>query len=520
VLTRLSLQARVTAMLAVLVSIVVVAAFGFLVQRFVTSTEESLRARADIVASLQASAVSRAMWDMDETRIVGMLEALSEDPDFQAARILSPDGNAAQETGEFRDDDVVTAEKPILFDDGSGTTESLGTLVLQLSQGGVRKATTEAIGISIVAVLILLGVVIAAIYYNIRSITGPMKRIVDTLRQIREGEYDVSIDGLERRDELGDLARGVDTFRSGMKDADRIRTDRDLEKQRFEDSRKEALKEMAESLQTSVGQIAEQLSVASRSLETTSSVLTTASGKSRELSKNADDAARRAAGNVGTVASASEELSASISEINSQVSRSVIIAREAVEEAQSTAGLIAELDTASKEIGDIVNLIDEIAEQTNLLALNATIEAARAGEAGKGFAVVANEVKSLATQTGKATGEISDSIGHIQSRTESAVTAIERIRKVIADIDEISTTIAAAINQQEAAAQEIARSVGSASTSNEVISEAMAGLAGEVGKSDAAASDVHDASATVGALIGNLRQSIDGFLEKVRAQAR
>lgn len=518
-LSRLSLQARVTLILATLVSIVVVIAFGFLVQRFIASTETSLNARADIVASLQASAVSRAMWDMDDSRTMGMLNALSEDPDFQAVHIKNPSDEITMEVGEFAEAGAVTVETPIVYDDGSADGETLGTLALQLSKQRANAAANEVLLISIGSVVVLLVVVVAAIYMNIRSITGPVKSIIETLKRIEGGTYDLKIDGLKRKDEIGELAHAVDTFRVSMKDAERIRAERDAEKVRAEQARKDTLRGMADDLDASVGRIVEQLGEASHSLNETSDVLKQASGKSRQLAEEADGAAQQAAGNVGTVASASEELSSSISEINTQVSRSVTIARGAVEEAQNTAKLVGELDDASKQIGEVVSLINDIAEQTNLLALNATIEAARAGEAGKGFAVVAQEVKSLANQTGKATGEISDSIGGIQTRTENAVKAIERIQKVIHDIDGISSTIATAVEQQGAAAQEIARSVGEAANGTQVISDSMTGVSEEVGKGDTAAGQVRDASGSVSRLVDDLNQSIRGFLGKVRSEA-
>src|SRR5205807_3727615 len=131
-----------------------------------------------------------------------------------------------------------------------------------------------------------------------------------------------------------------------------------------------------------------------------------------------------ASANVQSVASATEEMTSSVNEISRQVQESSRIASEAVKQAQQTDGRINALSQAAGRIGDVVKLITAIAEQTNLLALNATIEAARAGEAGRGFAVVASEVKALASQTAKATEEISTQIGAMQSATNESVGAI------------------------------------------------------------------------------------------------
>src|SRR5262249_15463735 len=155
--------------------------------------------------------------------------------------------------------------------------------------------------------------------------------------------------------------------------------------------------------------------------------------------------------NVQTVASAAEELNASIGEIGRQVTQSAQIAGKAVSEAERTQATVRSLADGAQKIGDVVKLINDIAGQTNLLALNATIEAARAGEAGKGFAVVASEVKSLATQTAKATEEIAAQIGAIQNATGDAVGAIDGIGKTIAELSHIATAIASAVEEQGAA---------------------------------------------------------------------
>lgn len=205
---------------------------------------------------------------------------------------------------------------------------------------------------------------------------------------------------------------------------------------------------------------------------------------------------------ANTVASASEELSASVSEISSQVSRSAEYAATAVTEAQESTDKIGSLAESAEQIGQVVNLIKDIADQTNLLALNATIEAARAGDAGKGFAVVASEVKNLATQTGQATGEISEQVTQIQGATSAAVDAIKAISKIIEEINQITTGISSAVEEQSAATQEVARNITgvteSASNSGHSANEVM-GAAGELSKSSE-----------------ELRAEVDKFLISIR----
>jgi methyl-accepting chemotaxis protein len=217
------------------------------------------------------------------------------------------------------------------------------------------------------------------------------------------------------------------------------------------------------------------------------------------------------------VASAAEELSASVAEIGRQVESSTQMSGKAVEEAADTDQTVQSLASSAQKIGEVLKLISDIAAQTNLLALNATIEAARAGEAGKGFAVVASEVKSLATQTAKATDEISGQIGTIQSTTTDAVAAIKRIGGTIGEMNKIATTIASAVEEQGAATQEIARNVQEASKGTTEVSSNIAGVSQAAGQTGAAATQVLGAAGDLSTQAETLRNEVDRFLVSIRA---
>jgi len=210
-------------------------------------------------------------------------------------------------------------------------------------------------------------------------------------------------------------------------------------------------------------------------------------------------------------------MAASIGEINGQVSRAKDIADRAAEAVRQTKGTVAGLTDATQKIGEVVTLIQTIAAQTNLLALNATIEAARAGEAGKGFAVVANEVKSLANQTARATGEISIQIAAVQAVSAETSVAIDAIGETIEAVNEISTSIAAAMEQQGASTREISRNVAQAAVGTREIAGTLIDVAAAARESGAASGRVLSAAQGLSRQSAALQAQVTGFLAAIQA---
>ena len=277
------------------------------------------------------------------------------------------------------------------------------------------------------------------------------------------------------------------------------------------------LHNLAESFETAVGNIIENVSSASNELENSAVILTKSSAATQQLSMVVASASEETSTNVQSVASATEEMAGSINEIGRQVADSNRIANEAVDQAQKTDARIAELSLAANRIGDVTKLITTIAEQTNLLALNATIEAARAGDAGRGFAVVAQEVKALAAQTAKATSEISMQIAGMQAATHDSVVAIKEISGTIGRVSEIAAAIAAAIEEQGAATQEIARNVQQAAVGSTQVATSIADVNRGAGDTGSASSQVLSSAQMLSNENKRLKAEVAKFLATVRA---
>ncbi|MCB1971639.1 MAG: methyl-accepting chemotaxis protein, partial [Geminicoccaceae bacterium] len=274
-----------------------------------------------------------------------------------------------------------------------------------------------------------------AMLFRNRAIKG-WAEVQTAIAAMAQGNKNMAIPGLDRMDEIGDMARAIEQSRSET----RIIIDR-----------------VANDIQSRLGEVVGMITEASRAIQTDSSEVQERSNDASNQTQKALDVMRSTDSQVQAVAAAAEEMLASVNEISQQLGRAQSFSQETVSQTEHTDHTVAELADAADRIGQVVQLISEIAEQTNLLALNATIEAARAGEAGKGFAVVAQEVKTLAAQTASATAEISGQISGIQNVSGKAVDAIKEIRRSIERIDDATNCVAVAVQQQSSATEEISR---------------------------------------------------------------
>lgn len=307
----------------------------------------------------------------------------------------------------------------------------------------------------------------------------------DRMRDLTENRLDIEVPYVNAKDQIGSMARKVQIFKENAINLRKLQAEQASLREKAEQERKELLSGMADTMDKSVTMIATKLNDSANSLDDSSKNVADASHTVTQKMQDLYSIATQTSSNVGSVASAAQELSASIEEISRQVSRSSNITREAVAKAGKANHTIQGLADGAQKVGDVIELVRNIAAQINLLALNATIEAARAGEAGKGFSVVASEVKNLATQTAKATEQISGIISAIQGETDSTIASIQEISQSVTEINDISTMIAAAIEEQDASTRGIADNIREAAS----LTSQLAGNVEVVTKSSAQAGE-------------------------------
>ncbi len=394
--------------------------------------------------------------------------------------------------------DYLVTYAPLLDQAG----KPVGALAVGMPAGEFY-AIVSQLGWRIGAVSLAIGLVLSILtYIYVRHQMASVHGLVGVMGALSRKDFAVAVDGTDRSDEIGAIARAVAGFRESLAAADDMAR-RQQQDQQEQARRRDEIDRATQSFAGTIDAVVRSVSSSAERMRGNAESLARSAEETQSAVSTVSSASLQASANVETVAAAAEELSASIGEISRHVGEATQVADRAVQEAQTTNATVQGLANAANRIGEVVELINTIAAQTNLLALNATIEAARAGEAGKGFAVVASEVKNLATQTGKATEDIQGQVAAIQGETQRAVDAIGTIVGTIRRVSEITTIVAAAVEEQGAATGEIARNVQEASAGTREVT-------GSIGR-------VSQQASATGANAGELLSAARGLLDESRS---
>jgi methyl-accepting chemotaxis protein len=368
----------------------------------------------------------------------------------------------------------------------------------------------------IIAAIVLAGIaaaVLCALAIS-RAVVKPLKSITTIMGRLAKGDSQVEIGQLDAGNEIGDMARAVEVFRQNAIERTRLE-EAQRERMRQELERQNAMERLLTDFQADIAEVVKTLGGQVSRMKSVAHGLSEAADTSSTEARSAAQVSAGAAENSNAVAAATEQLGASIKEIATQAQHTSNVVKEANDISATTDRDVGELIESTNRISSVLELIRQIAQQTNLLALNATIEAARAGEAGKGFAVVASEVKSLATQTAKATEEISSQILGVQTSTKTAVTALQNISSKIREIDTLTGAIAAAVDEQTATTQNIAQNVTLAADRSKSAARNAESVLDAASRTDQEVRRVDDVSVQLGQITDDIQIKLDRFMRMV-----
>jgi methyl-accepting chemotaxis protein len=476
-----------------------------------------LSTRAQLSASIQADALAPAMWNLDAAGAQALITALARDPDYLGSIVSDDKGKVFAKHGTVDSrDGYVTASHAIVYV-SSDKQSNMGNLEVRLGKANVEHALAVELGGWIIGASLLLAGVGVALFFILSAITRPIERMTAVMGRMAQGDYSVEVPTTRHADEVGAMAVALSVFKNNLREMEELRHSQEQTKREAEAARLQTRDRLAVGFESSVDSVVKEVSMAAVGLGSHAEGVARHMAESDQRCGSVSMAISEANANLQTVASAVEELSVSIREITGQVTEYSEVSRRAAQDALATTGLVKELTQNAVKIGDIVGLINDVASQTNLLALNATIEAARAGEAGKGFAVVAGEVKTLATQTARATDEISAQISAIQGVTVRVARDIEAMAETIGKITEIGQVIATAIEEQSSATQEIARSVQHAAANSQQVSNDIGDVSQTVNDAGQAARSMLDSSQALSISFRRLDGEVGSFLAGLRA---
>ncbi len=395
--------------------------------------------------------------------------------------------------------------------------------------GVTEQIDTLRVAIAVTVVISLM--VSIALFRAIQSdVIGASGQLIDCLERIAGGEVDIVVPHTARTDQYGKLAlvaedirqSSVKIMRQHEERAQAVKSELELQtrlKEQQEEAQRErenALREVADRFERTVGDVVSGVATASSQLQSTATMM--ASSADQASNKTSDVAVSMEDANAGATAAAaaSDEFAMSIGEISRQAASSAELARKATNSATEADATMAALSDSASQVSEVVELIQTIAQRTNLLALNASIEAARGGEAGRGFAVVASEVKELAMQTSRATERVAEQIRTMQDTTGASVTALRSIASEVQQLETTAISIATAVDQQSVAGQDLAHSIDLAARGTHQVAGHITEVHELSVSTGAAASQVLSSSSALEEQASTLKNQVNTFLEKVR----
>ena len=389
-----------------------------------------------------------------------------------------------------------------------------GRIAQEISNYASSQIRSGQFILTVLSIAAVIGAALVAWLYVGRNVARRLGFLSDAMRRIADGDLNVDIQD-NRGDEIADMGRALLFFRQATADAATARR-KEGEQTRTLESRRQLVEGATQEFEQAVSNIVKTLDRAAAAMDGSARDMANSASRNQEQALATAASSEQATANVGIVATAAEEIAQSIEHIATRVANSATIASQATDEAKAITDAVESLSASVDEIGEVSDLISSIAAQTNLLALNATIEAARAGEAGRGFAVVAQEVKGLATQTGKATGEITRHIVSIEQTTARSVQAIKKIAATIQQLSDVAHDVAVAMRQQDSVTQEIARNAGAAAKGTRDVSEHITEVSNSAVKTGQVASTVLTAAAELADQSHLLRQEVERYLAQLR----
>ena len=502
---------------ALLVALVACSAAGVALEEG-AAARAALGAKTKLIADIAAGGAAEAIWNVDTQMAKVSLAALAADPDYVGSALRDDRGQVLASDGaeQSREGAMIVEKVPVVRVE-HGQRSTVGSLELRLSTARADRAiaaqTWWLTGLGLTALLVVCGL----LWWILRRATRPIEALTETMTKLSSGEFEVAIPALDRADEVGRMARAVEVFKRNAIEVARLNTEQEALKAQAERDQIDLLDRMASEFESTVSAVLAGVTLSCARMGERAQAMAGKMTAAESSTHTVMQATATTSDNVQAVAAATEELSASITEIANRVNDSAAIAADTSIAAGQTSGTMAELSAQAQKIGSVVSLIHDIASQTNLLALNATIEAARAGEAGKGFAVVASEVKSLASQTARATDEIAENVQSIQAATARAVGEIRAIAEVADRAREIATGIAGAVEEQSAATREISSSVSHAASGTQVVAENIRTVDEHIVDAGNGTRDLLSASHELANEFHALEAQVQAFVATVRA---